>query len=147
MAALVASAGEGAGEEVEPVDILLSSSVYEHLDDVEGITKSLAGLIKADGIQLHYIDLRDHYFKYPFEMLCYTEKIWHSWLNPSSNHNRYRIWDYRRVFNDNFGKVEIIIEERDKENFKKARPRIRPKFLSGDIEEDSVTKIKVICTQ
>src|SRR5512139_739020 len=29
---------------IEPVDIVLSSSVYEHLDDVEGITHALAGL-------------------------------------------------------------------------------------------------------
>ncbi len=135
---------EHARSAIPPVDILLSSSVYEHLDDVDGITKSLAKIIKPDGIQLHYIDLRDHFFKYPFEMLCYSEKNWYGWLNPSSNHNRFRIWDYRRVFEKYFEKVDIMVEEHDHKSFEKARLRIRPEFLSGNLDEDSVTKIKVV---
>ena len=95
--------------EIEPVDILLSSSVYEHLDDVEGITRALAKLTKPDGIHVHYVDLRDHFFKYPFEMLRFSETMWRKWLNPSSNHNRYRFWDYRRVFEAQFGQVEIEV--------------------------------------
>ncbi len=77
--------------EMDPVDIVLSSSVYEHLEDVEGITRALAKLTKPDGIHIHYVDLRDHFFKYPFEMLRFSERTWHTWLNPSSNHNRYRL--------------------------------------------------------
>ena len=96
-------------EKVEPVDIVLSSSVYEHLDDVEGITRALAGLTKPDGIQIHFVDLRDHFFKYPFEMLRFSESAWRNWLNPSSNHNRYRLWDYRRVFESCFEQVEIEV--------------------------------------
>src|SRR5215213_2597510 len=91
--------------DLAPVDIVISSSVYEHLDDVEGITKALASLTKPDGIHLHYVDLRDHFFKYPFEMLRFSESTWRRWLNPSSNHNRYRVWDYRRAFEACFAQV------------------------------------------
>ncbi|MBT4310936.1 MAG: hypothetical protein HOD49_11040 [Anaerolineae bacterium] len=133
--------------EIPQVDILLSSSVYEHLDDVDGITKSLAALTKPEGIQLHYVDLRDHYFKYPFEMLCYSKKIWYGWLNPSSNHNRFRVWDYRKVFERYSNKVEIIISERDEIAFKATCSRIRPEFISGNLDDDSVTLIKVITQQ
>ncbi|MBT3413238.1 MAG: hypothetical protein HN424_04170 [Candidatus Jacksonbacteria bacterium] len=129
---------------IPQVDILLSSSVYEHLDDVDGITKSLATLTKLDGIQLHYVDLRDHYFKYPFEMLSYSEKVWYGWLNPSSNHNRFRVWDYEKVFERYFNQVEIIVNERDETAFKTTRSRIRPEFISGNLDDDSVTLIKVI---
>ena len=130
--------------DLAPVDLVISSSVYEHLDDVEGITRALAALTRPDGIQIHFVDLRDHFFKYPFEMLAYSKDAWYGWLNPSSNHNRYRLRDYRRAFESSFGKVEITVLERDEAGFRKARPRIRAEFLSGDEAEDSVTLIRVV---
>jgi SAM-dependent methyltransferase len=131
----------------EPVDIVISSSVYEHLDDVEGITRALARLTRPDGIQLHYVDLRDHFFKYPFEMLRFSETTWRRWLNPSSNHNRYRLWDYRRVFEACFRKVEIEITSREEAAFRRALPYIRPEFVSGNIAEDAVSGIQVVALQ
>ena len=133
--------------EIEPVDIVLSSSVYEHLDDVEGITQALVRLTKPDGIQVHYVDLRDHFFKYPFEMLRFSERIWRNWLNPSSNHNRLRLWDYRRVFESCFGHVEIEVLDREDEAFDQLQPYIRPEFVSGNLDEDAVTLIRVIASE
>jgi len=133
--------------EIPRVDIVLSSSVYEHLAEVEEITESLAMLTKPEGIHLHYVDLRDHFFKYPFEMLCYSEKIWYSWLNPSSNHNRFRVWDYRKVFERHFADVNLVVTERDQTAFDNALPRILPEFISGNLSDDSVTLIKVIARQ
>lgn len=129
--------------EIDPVDIVLSSSVYEHLDDVEGITRALAGLTKRDGIQIHFIDLRDHFFKYPFEMLRFSESVWRKWLNPSSHHNRYRLWDYRRAFEACFDHVEIEVLSQDVEAFRKLMPYIRAEFVSGNLQEDAVTLIRV----
>lgn len=132
---------------IEPVDIVLSSSVYEHLDDVEGITSALTRLTKPDGIHIHYVDLRDHYFRYPFEMLRFSEDTWRKWLNPSTNHNRYRLWDYRRVFESCFGDVEIEVLERQEETFRKLASHIRPEFISGNMDEDAVTLIRVIASK
>lgn len=123
-------------------DIVLSSSVYEHLDDVDGITRSLAMLTKPSGCQVHFIDLRDHYFKYPFEMLTFSEKVWKTWLNPGSNLNRFRFKDYQRIFENYFGETQLDILERDQENFEKARPRIDPAFLTGDPDIDAVTLLQ-----
>ena len=136
-----------ASKAIEPVDIVISSSVYEHLDDVEGITHALAGLTKPDGIQIHYVDLRDHFFKYPFEMLRFSERVWRRWLNPSSNHNRYRLWDYRRAFEACFGHVEIEIMSREEEAFRKVLPYLRPEFVSGNLEEDAVGTIQVVASK
>ena len=133
--------------EIESVDFVLSSSVYEHLDDVEGITRALARLTKPDGTHIHYVDLRDHFFKYPFEMLRFSENTWRTWLNPSSNHNRYRLRDYRRVFEANFGQVEIKTLACEEEIFRKQMPHIRPEFISGNLQEDAVTLIRVIASQ
>ena len=133
--------------EIEPVDFVISSSVYEHVDDVEGITRALAGLTKPDGLQIHYVDLRDHFFKYPFEMLRFSENAWRRWLNPSTNHNRYRLWEYRNAFNACFEQVEIKVLTREEEAFRKLLPRIRPEFVSGRLEEDAVGVILVVASK
>ena len=133
--------------EIEPVDIVLSSSVYEHLDDVEGVTRALAGLTKPAGIGIHFVDLRDHFFKYPFEMLRFSENTWRTWLNPSSNHNRYRLWDYRRVFEACFDHVEVEVLGHEREAFRKLATHIRPEYISGNLDEDAVTLIRVIASK
>ncbi len=131
----------------QAVDLVVSTSVYEHLDDVEGATKALAALTRPDGLHIHFVDLRDHYFKYPFEMLHYSERTWRNWLNPTSNHNRYRVWDYRQVFDDCFRKVEIAVLERDERGFVRSQDRIRPEFKRGKVEDDAVTLIQVVAEE
>ncbi len=133
-------AGEG---QIEPVDIVVSSSVFEHLDDVEGIAAALAGITRPGGAGIHYIDLRDHFFKYPFAMLCYSDRTWRNWLNPGSNLNRYRLWDYRRVFTSAYKEVVITILQQDRHAFEQIRRRVRPEYISGNADEDSATIIRV----
>lgn len=125
-------------------DVVISNSVYEHLDDVDGITRALASLTKPDGIHVHFVDLRDHYFKYPFEMLKFSKQIWYGWLNPTSNHNRFRLWDYRKVFDSYFDNVDITVLAREKVKFDQARAQIRPEFISGKTEDDCVTLIRAV---
>ncbi len=125
------------------VDLVLSSSVYEHLLSPDKETQALARLTTADGFQLHLIDLRDHFFIYPFEMLCYSEEIWRRWLNPTSNLNRFRIWDYETTFRRYFQKVECEILSSDMAAFRKIKPRIKSEFLRGDESRDAITRIAV----
>jgi hypothetical protein len=133
--------------QISQVDMVLSTSVFEHLDDVPGITKALAKLTAPTGIHLHFIDLRDHFFKYPFEMLRYSEYVWKNFLNPTSNLNRYRFNDYKRVFEADFGKVELIVIERLVDEFRRVQAKIRPEFKTAEETIDSVTLIHVIANQ
>jgi len=126
------------------IDLVLSNSVLEHVQNVDSTVKALTALTNPNGIQIHFIDLRDHYFKYPFEMLCYTEKTWQRWLNPSSYLNRYRLGDYQAIFEKYNQQVEIAVLERDIEAFNKNRTRIKAEFLTGNVEIDSATGILVI---
>ncbi len=128
------------------VDLVFSSDVFEHLEDVKGVTRALSEVMQPKGTQVHFIDLRDHFFKYPFEMLCYSETVWRNWLNPGSNHNRYRLTDYRRVFELYFEKVAVEAAAKDEAAFQAAFDRIRPEFLSGDPQIDAVTLIQVIAS-
>ena len=132
---------------LEPVDIVLSSSVYEHLDDVAGITRALSALTRPDGVQVHFVDLRDHFFRYPFEMLRFSETTWRRWLNPTTNHNRFRLWDYRRVFEACFENVLIEILTSEESAFQGLRPYIHPEFISGNVQEDAAATIRVIVSK
>jgi hypothetical protein len=130
--------------QISTVDLVLSTSVYEHLDDVDGITSALAKLTTPQGAHVHFVDLRDHYFKFPFEMLSYSEYVWRNFLNPTSNLNRFRLTNYREVFNAYFQKVDIVVLDRLEGDFQVARSRIRPEFLTGDEAEDSVALIYIL---
>ena len=134
---------ESIQKQIAEVDYVLSTSVYEHLDDVEGITHALAKLTAPQGTHLHFVDLRDHYFMYPFEMLAYSESVWRNLLNPTSNLNRYRLPSYKRIFEKYFSQVNISVLARQENEFKQASPRIRPEFLTGDLSVDSTTLIQI----
>ena len=133
--------------QIEQVDIVLSTSVYEHLGDVAGITRALAKLTVPQGVHLHFVDLRDHYFKYPFEMLKYSENMWRNFLNPTSNLNRFRVNDYQRVFDASFQQANITVLERLMDEFNNVKGEIRSEFKTGEDAMDAVTLIHVIARQ
>lgn len=135
---------ESIQKQIERADVVLSTSVFEHLDDVPGITRALAKLTAPDGVHLHFVDLRDHYFKYPFEMLKFSQGVWRNFLNPTSNLNRYRFDDYRRVFAENFSRVDFTVIESLPDVFRREQHAIRAEFKSGDEALDAITLIYVI---
>jgi SAM-dependent methyltransferase len=130
-----------------PVDLVLSNSVLEHVDDLAGTAADLARVTAPGGQNFHFIDLRDHFFKHPFEMLCYSERQWRQFLNPGSNLNRLRAWDYERLFSDSFGRVRVEAYYSNLPAFRAARHRIRPEFLSGDEHRDAVTHVLLRASQ
>lgn len=134
---------EAIQNKISGVDVVLSTSVFEHLEDVEGVTSALSKLTSPSGVNLHFIDLRDHFFRYPFEMLTFSTVVWKYFLNPTSNLNRYRLSDYQRVFEEHFDKANIIIVGRDEQAFDRVRNRIHHEFVSGDTMKDNVTLIRV----
>ena len=129
---------------LQPVDIVLSNSVFEHLRDVPGITEALARFTHSNGIQIHRIDLRDHYFKYPFEMLRFSAKTWSRYLDPSSHHNRYRLWNFRQIFDRHFDQVDVEVLHSDPDEFERIREHIRQEFVSGVLSEDVATIILLV---
>jgi hypothetical protein len=130
----------------ERVDYVLSSSVYEHLTHPLEVTRHLSNWTNADGSHIHFIDLRDHFFRYPFEMLSYSEATWRKFLNPSSHLNRFRIWSYEAIFQQVFEKVNLEIVEHDFQAYRKNVHRIRQEYISGDENRDAATKITIFAS-
>ena len=128
-------------QKIGKVDLILSASVFEHLDDIDNITHALSSLTAQNGKQVHFVDMRDHFFKYPFEMLTFSEKVWKNFLNPTSNLNRFRIPQYEAVFHKYFSNVKIEITESNIEAFCKIKTKIRKEFLSGNDHIDAATRM------
>ena len=126
------------------VDFVLSTSVFEHVRDVTGVTRALSALTMPTGLHVHFVDLRDHVFKYPFEMLCFSQPVWMNFLNPTSNLNRFRVRDYQTALAPFFEQVDIQVLAREPKVFESVRRRIRPEFLTGDISLDSATLIQIV---
>ena len=136
LARLAERSPEGAG-------YLLSTSVLEHVRDLQEIVRACARLTRPGGLNVHFVDLRDHFFLYPFEMLCYSEETWTRWLDNRYHLNRLRWRDYESTWKEYFPDTEIEGIESLPEEFRRARPRIRPEFLTGDDRIDSVGQILI----
>ena len=82
----------------ERPDLIFSVAVMEHVRDPEAILQCCYTWLPLGGQTFHIIDLRDHnmQFRYPFEMLTYSDEFWHQWLDqPGGFHlNRWRSLDY-----------------------------------------------------
>jgi hypothetical protein len=126
------------------VDVVLSTSVFEHVDQADLIVDALAAITADNGINVHLIDLRDHYFKYPFEMLCYSDTVWKRFLNPRTNLNRLRFLDYKNIFTRFFADVTCFSRGSDPVSFARVRERIRHQFICHDHELNAVTLMGVL---
>jgi 2-polyprenyl-3-methyl-5-hydroxy-6-metoxy-1,4-benzoquinol methylase len=121
----------------------VSTSVFEHVADVESNIAACAQITRPGGLNIHEIDLRDHYFKYPFEMLCHSEKVWKKWLNASNNLNRWRLPEYEAAFVRHFEDVEVQVRLRLATQFAAAKQRILEQFRTGDDDADAVGLIVI----
>ena len=120
------------------VDITVSNSVMEHVDNLDGIIDSLALFTNPGGVHLHFIHIGDHFGKHPFEMLTYSSFIWRNFLNPPSNLNRLRMNDHVKSYSKIFKEVKTGVILRDVLEFKEEKHRIREEFLSDSDEDDSI---------
>lgn len=125
------------------VDWVVSSSVFEHVEEVEANVAACARITRPGGINVHEIDLRDHFFKHPFEMLCYSERTWRRWLNASNHLNRWRVSSYEEAFRRHFREVRVRTVMSLPEQLALVKGRIRKEFLTGDDGLDSVGVIVV----
>ena len=138
---------EYAAADPASVDAICSNSVLEHVTDVENLVAAMALLLKPHGLTTHFVDLRDHCFRYPFEMLCYSRATWEGWLNASNTLNRLRRGDYESIFRRHFAHVEITTISSLPREFALAKPRIRSEFLTGDDTYDATAIIRIEARQ
>ncbi len=87
--------------------LILSNSVLEHVEHPELLFHDLKIALIANGKMLHIVDYRDHFFKYPYFFLIFSEKTWNRLLNPGDLY-RWRLDDHISSAYKNNLHVEIL---------------------------------------
>ena len=122
-------------EPSDKVDLAISYSVLEHVRDPETVLKYCWNWLKPGGSTHHIIDLRDHslQFRYPFEMLTFSDQVWSRWLDLSDGFhlNRWRAPDYlRAAHRAGFVNVDYEILSKNEQALKDVLPRVHCRFRS-----------------
>lgn len=127
-------------------DVILSKSVLEHVYDLDYLFAQLQRILKTDGWMIHYVDYRDHFFKYPYHFLRYSESTWNRFLNPGSL-PRWRVYDHTDAFTKQGCEVETLYSERDDDWFQRIKNDLHPDFKTRDENEVAVTIAALFVTQ
>lgn len=116
-------------------DVVISSAFLEHVRDPLRVLQRCYWILKPGGVTWHNVDLRDHYFAFPFEMLAYSDAVWEKLLAPKGGfyQNRWRLSDYLTAMEEaGFANIEYQVTLRDHEGLKKIRPRLQERFRQMD---------------
>lgn len=109
------------------VDLVLSNSVLEHIAEPVPTFAALRRVLAPSGLMLHAIDYRDHFFKYPYHFLLFSDDAWRRWLDPGDL-PRWRLGDHLRQLESAGFRVEVIESHSFDEAFERIAPRIHPRF-------------------
>ncbi|MBX7147475.1 class I SAM-dependent methyltransferase [bacterium] len=133
-------------KEIKPnsIDIVLSSSVLEHVENNKLLFENIKKCLKPDGIMIHQVDYRDHFFKYPYHFLIFSKKIWNTFLNPGDLY-RYRLDDHIKILDELEFKTKILSKQSLENDFIKIKKHINPLF-QGYSEESLKTSEAVLCS-
>lgn len=109
------------------LDLILSNSVLEHVGDMDTLARDLRRILAPGGSMLHLVDYRDHFFRFPYHHLLWSEETWQRWLNPGDL-PRSRIRDHVEAFERAGLHVEVLRASPLTDEFAKVRDRIHPYF-------------------
>jgi len=109
--------------------LILSNSVLEHVENPELLFHDLKNVLSIDGKMLHIVDYRDHFFKYPYFFLMFSDKIWNKWLNPGDLF-RWRLDDHILLVDKTNLKIKIIYKKTELDKLKQINHKIIKKFYS-----------------
>jgi SAM-dependent methyltransferase len=113
------------------VDIVLSSSVLEHIKDLDTTLGELKRVSRPAGAMLHVVDYRDHFFKYPYHFLQFSRATWEGLLDPGDL-PRWRLSDHVIALRNLGYKVTILDRRDDPEAFRAIKPRLAAQFDPTD---------------
>lgn len=121
------------------VGAVFSNSVLQCLSEPQEVFAELARVLKPGGIMYHMVDLRDHFFRFPLQFLCYSEYMWSHVLTSRYPHkaylNRLRLPQLRSMFEELGLEVETRALAEDIEVVRRLRPRMHADFQQFTDEE------------
>ncbi|MEN6644356.1 MAG: methyltransferase domain-containing protein [Armatimonadia bacterium] len=131
------------------VGAIFSHSVLQCLNEPQEVFKELARVLKPGGFMYHMVDLRDHFFRFPLQFLCYSEYMWSHVLTSRYPHkaylNRLRLPQLQRMFEELGLEVETRALAEDVEAVRRLRPRMHGDFQGFTDDELAPMLAGVYC--
>jgi len=125
------------------VDCIFSCSVLEHLRDPDAALDECARILRPGGWMINVIDMRDHFFRYPVEMLKYSERTW-AWLTTrtggSGYLNRWRLTHWLAALERRGLSTHVVPEIVLDDEVKTELPCFDPEFRDLPFEHLRVLK-------
>lgn len=112
------------------IDLLLSNSVLEHVTEPDAFFAQCRRVLNHDGVMLHRVDYRDHFFKYPYAFLTYSDRTWSRWLDPGDL-PRWRLGDHVSALQRAGFSVEVIERTMLPDEFERVRNRLATRFAAA----------------
>ena len=117
--------------EDQSIDLILSNSVLEHVLEPQELFSELKRVLKNNGVMLHIVDYRDHFFKYPYHFLQFSKKIWNRFFNPGDL-PVWRLDDYLQIIKELDLSIQILDQQVDKDSFEIIKPYISSDYDPSD---------------
>ena len=108
-------------------DIILSHSVLEHVDNFSAFFNLCSDVLTTNGVMIHCVDYRDHFFKYPFHFLLFSDRIWNRYLSPG-NLTRHRLPEHIQAMNESGFTVSVYNRESDPASFNRIKEHLHNDF-------------------
>lgn len=113
------------------IDLVVSSSVLEHVADLSALCSDLERVLTFSGKMLHLVDYRDHFFKYPYHFLQFSRRTWKTFLDPGDL-PRWRLTDHLRAFANAGFETKVLVEHSEPGTYARVAPYISPEFDRSD---------------
>ncbi len=109
------------------IDLILSNSVLEHVREPHAFFAGCRRVLAPGGVMLHRVDYRDHFFKYPYGFLTFSDATWSHWLDPGDL-PRWRLGDHLADLAAAGFEARVFDERSDPQAFAKVRGNLRGRF-------------------
>lgn len=125
-------------------DLIVSNSVLEHVADPTACFRQCHRVLAPGGTMLHRVDYRDHFFKYPFHFLTFSQAVWDNFLDPGDL-PRHRLDDHLAALSCCGFEAEVVERGADPEALAAVAPFLDPAFASRNRDVLATTTASIVC--
>jgi SAM-dependent methyltransferase len=113
------------------IDLVVSNSVLEHVTAPDALFAGLGRVLAPGGRMVHRVDYRDHFFKYPYHFLKFSQSAWRRFLDPGDL-PRWRLDDHLAALTRAGFAVTVLDATRNQPAFDRIAPGLHPDFQARD---------------
>lgn len=125
-------------------DLILSCAVLEHVKYPDQFFVSMKNVLRPAGTMVHIVDYRDHFFKYPYFFLMFSDAVWNNLLSPGDLF-RWRLDDHLAACERAGMHVRVGRQSSLSSEFAKVANRLQTRFRAMPFVD--VTSADIIVTE